>query len=349
MAAAPVDATVDQPGASRALFLKAIGAVLPNARIDFVDMPHNQKTGLPGNTDAVTSDCSTDGATGSLVSQSPQTEPQETDVLLDNTNSDNGSGPAGSLPAGSPAPGTPEWTPRGAHTEQTSQVHCDASSRQSHYFRTQVLETVGSELAPQVHLAQTPQMLSPAFLGDASGRRPVQLGPQVPQLVGSEHGSHSHLSQPPQIVSPPMWCGGVEAHSWYRVAYLGGINLRAQPSVLAAHTGVTLSQNDVFAVSAEIAASDGRIYLRLADGRGWAFDDSALVPHDPSVVREPVLPPLPHPPPPWDQVTNGCAPPLEQVASDCSPAWPSHVVSGYAPAYSAPIDWAQTVWMREYN
>lgn len=25
--------------------------------------------------------------------------------------------------------------------------------------------------------------------------------------------------------------------------------------------------------------------LRLADGRGWAFDDSALFPHDPSVVR----------------------------------------------------------------
>eukprot|EP00434_Breviolum_minutum_P006246 symbB.v1.2.005511.t1/scaffold310.1/size231343/16 len=31
--------------------------------------------------------------------------------------------------------------------------------------------------------------------------------------------------------------------------------------------------------------ADGRIYLRLADGRGWAFDDSTLFPHDPSVIR----------------------------------------------------------------
>merc|ERR1712224_864985 len=34
-----------------------------------------------------------------------------------------------------------------------------------------------------------------------------------------------------------------------------------------------------------IQGLDGRVYLLLADGRGWAFDDSALIPHDPSVVR----------------------------------------------------------------
>lgn len=31
--------------------------------------------------------------------------------------------------------------------------------------------------------------------------------------------------------------------------------------------------------------ADGRVYLRLADGRGWAFDDTTLFPHDPAVIR----------------------------------------------------------------
>lgn len=48
---------------------------------------------------------------------------------------------------------------------------------------------------------------------------------------------------------------------------------------------VRLCQNATLAVAEEILGADGRVYLRLADGRGWAFDDSALFPHDPSVVR----------------------------------------------------------------
>ena len=31
--------------------------------------------------------------------------------------------------------------------------------------------------------------------------------------------------------------------------------------------------------------ADGRIYLRLADGRGWAFDDSTLFPWRSRVVK----------------------------------------------------------------
>lgn len=46
-----------------------------------------------------------------------------------------------------------------------------------------------------------------------------------------------------------------------------------------------MAHNEVFAVVEEIPAADGRIYLRLADGRGWAFDNSALMPHSPSVVK----------------------------------------------------------------
>merc|ERR1711904_757724 len=46
-----------------------------------------------------------------------------------------------------------------------------------------------------------------------------------------------------------------------------------------------LYQNETFAVQQRIQGADGRVYLLLADYRGWAFDDSALMPHDPSVVR----------------------------------------------------------------
>merc|ERR1711904_704318 len=46
-----------------------------------------------------------------------------------------------------------------------------------------------------------------------------------------------------------------------------------------------LYQNETFAVSETLNGLDSRIYLLLADGRGWAFDDSALMPYDPSVVR----------------------------------------------------------------
>jgi len=72
---------------------------------------------------------------------------------------------------------------------------------------------------------------------------------------------------------------------WYRVSFLGGIALRNAPSVDADRTGHMLYQNETFAVSERIQGADGRVYLLLADFRGWAFDDSALMPHDPSVVR----------------------------------------------------------------
>jgi len=72
---------------------------------------------------------------------------------------------------------------------------------------------------------------------------------------------------------------------WYRVSFLGGIALRNAPSVDAARTGHMLYQNETFAVRERIQGADGRVYLLLADYRGWAFDDTALMPHDPSVIR----------------------------------------------------------------
>jgi len=78
--------------------------------------------------------------------------------------------------------------------------------------------------------------------------------------------------QPPQV-----W--------WYRVSFLGGIALRTAPNVESMCTGWMLAHNEIFAVCERIQGMDGRVYLLLSDRRGWAFDDSALIPHDPSVVH----------------------------------------------------------------
>lgn len=53
----------------------------------------------------------------------------------------------------------------------------------------------------------------------------------------------------------------------------------------APHCGALLAHNELFAVSESLMGTDRRLYLRLADGRGWVADDSLLVPGDPCVVR----------------------------------------------------------------
>lgn len=90
---------------------------------------------------------------------------------------------------------------------------------------------------------------------------------------------------PPPIPSTAQHPQVQEQVWWYRVSFLGGIALRTAPCVDAARTGHMLYQNETFAVRERIQGADGRVYLLLADYRGWAFDDSALMPHDPSVVR----------------------------------------------------------------
>merc|ERR1719506_1302221 len=95
------------------------------------------------------------------------------------------------------------------------------------------------------------------------------------------------------IAPSTAFSGEAGRYPWYRVSFVGGVDLRQGPSVEAPRSGETLCQNATFAAAEELLGADGRVYLRLADGRGWAFDDSALFPHDPSVVRgfwQPVSP-----------------------------------------------------------
>eukprot|EP00747_Dinoflagellata_sp_TGD_P168390 gnl/TRDRNA2_/TRDRNA2_194646_c0_seq1.p1 gnl/TRDRNA2_/TRDRNA2_194646_c0~~gnl/TRDRNA2_/TRDRNA2_194646_c0_seq1.p1 ORF type:complete len:185 (+),score=28.18 gnl/TRDRNA2_/TRDRNA2_194646_c0_seq1:43-555(+) len=121
------------------------------------------------------------------------------------------------------------------------------------------------------------------------GGMPSPLGGAMlsPMAGGmSPLGGAAGSATPLTMVAPSNAFGGEGArYPWYRVAFVGGVLLRQGPSVEAPKTGETLCQNATFAAAEELPGADGRVYLRLADGRGWAFDDTALFPHDPAVVR----------------------------------------------------------------
>eukprot|EP00931_Biecheleriopsis_adriatica_P061903 TRINITY_DN37249_c0_g1_i1.p1 TRINITY_DN37249_c0_g1~~TRINITY_DN37249_c0_g1_i1.p1 ORF type:complete len:457 (-),score=103.72 TRINITY_DN37249_c0_g1_i1:47-1417(-) len=50
------------------------------------------------------------------------------------------------------------------------------------------------------------------------------------------------------------------------------INMRVEPSLEAARNGHALKPGEFFRVDEELSSSDGILFLRLADGRGWLFD-----------------------------------------------------------------------------
>jgi len=141
------------------------------------------------------------------------------------------------------------------------------------------LPGVESETVPPQFYAQ-PQGHPMSALPPPPPPPPLHPAPNEGQLLASVP---SNMAAPLASPASPI--------SWFRVAYLGGISLRAGPSIDAPLTGAVLAQMETFPVSEEVTGSDCRIYLCLSDGRGWAFDDTALMPLDPSVKRGTWMPP----------------------------------------------------------
>merc|ERR1719336_2564490 len=103
--------------------------------------------------------------------------------------------------------------------------------------------------------------------------------PGVPPSPCAGGNAGGGPTQPLTMIAPASaFSGEAGKYPWYRVAFVGGVDLRHGPSVEAPRTGETLCQNATLASAEELLGADGRVYLRLADGRGWAFDDSALFP-----------------------------------------------------------------------
>mmetsp|Transcript_99455 Transcript_99455/g.309869 ORF Transcript_99455/g.309869 Transcript_99455/m.309869 type:complete len:226 (-) Transcript_99455:71-748(-) len=62
-------------------------------------------------------------------------------------------------------------------------------------------------------------------------------------------------------------------HLFFKVTDPKGccVGIRTQPDVWSQKTGMSLLPGEVFQVSEVVEAEGGQLYLRLADGRGWAF------------------------------------------------------------------------------
>lgn len=178
-------------------------------------------------------------------------------------------------------PGTPEWSPK----------HC---------------------MMPPWPVQGALQMPGTPCVMQQESMRPVPPSLQSPQSIPPTPHPGVPLLSPMQR-SP----AGPESQVLYRVAFRGGLDLRRGPSYGALRTGVTLRHNEIFAVSQELQGSDGRIYLHLSDGRGWAFNDAALIPHDPSVMRGHWAP-MPSPMP---ATSPCCCPPSVSSATATGQLW----------------------------
>jgi len=168
-------------------------------------------------------------------------------------------------------PGTPQ---SGFDESQQSLGTTDVNSQ------FQSLETKADPTSPnvdQMHMMLGQPLMSPMCTT-------VVLG--LPAHVPSPAGNM--VCVPVPAMSSPVMGQGQQTQAFYRVAFAGGIDIRVGPSVHAPKTGTTMPQNEIFAVAETVGGAtrdDPRVYLKLADGRGWVFDDRALYPNDPSVMR----------------------------------------------------------------
>eukprot|EP00933_Yihiella_yeosuensis_P030294 TRINITY_DN23955_c0_g1_i1.p1 TRINITY_DN23955_c0_g1~~TRINITY_DN23955_c0_g1_i1.p1 ORF type:complete len:1351 (-),score=366.53 TRINITY_DN23955_c0_g1_i1:152-4117(-) len=105
----------------------------------------------------------------------------------------------------------------------------------------------------------------------ASGETPESLTPPPAATTGSEKkpsDDQEQLASPPKE-SRKMWTYKVTGKK---------ISIRAEPKVSKDENGEKgeyLKSGVLFKVSERVDGEDGRTYLRLADGRGWAYDRSA--------------------------------------------------------------------------
>jgi len=159
--------------------------------------------------------------------------------------------------------------------QQQVQQHQEQQVIQQQALYQQQVEQQTHQQAVQQQAIQQQQPLQPQHFP----AQEMQVS-QMPALTHTEQPQLQHGGQSPHHQTSPK-----SGASWYRVSYVGGVDIRQGPSVSSPKTGLQLRYNETFQVTQEVPGEDGRTYLALADGKGWAFDDTALMPHDPSVVR----------------------------------------------------------------
>merc|ERR1712100_250388 len=103
-------------------------------------------------------------------------------------------------------------------------------------------------------------MVAPAWTPKVIGDSPLQAG-----LVPTVAPTPIQCGPAPIATQPVPCCSHSATASLFRVACPQGVVVRAGPHFKAALTGAMLGYNEIFGVSQEIAAYDGRVYLRLTD------------------------------------------------------------------------------------
>jgi len=166
------------------------------------------------------------------------------------------------------APEAPAWTPKIQYSQQ-----CDKPSFSPLLCEAALLEAEAPTWTPKVSPCSSPVHSAPVSF--PTPQMALNLQQAAPTLQMQATPSPALHNSPPQRTE----------HTFFRVAHPSGLALRTGPHFDAPRTGSTLAHNQIFSVSQEITAYDGRVYLRLADGQGWACDDTVVMPHNPSVVR----------------------------------------------------------------
>lgn len=138
---------------------------------------------------------------------------------------------------------------------------------------------------------------------------------QQQMLMGGAFGA--------QAPAGPLVPPGAASRWLYQPEVTALMDVRAEPDVNAPRTPHVLSPGDAFGVSEELKGEDGVLYLKLADGRGWAFDRKPDV--GVMCVRQPSAPP----PGPLSLPAIGAPMPMQgQVLQPASPG----LAVVYAPA-----------------
>lgn len=187
--------------------------------------------------------------------------------------------------------GKPQSRQRGSEPSQQDQIQ--QLQQQLHRQQLQIQEQqqqLQAQLRARTH--QTPlhtppgrrQTVQNSIKASTDPRRPLPTRGYAPsRLTNSVAGvgrggspDSSHASNGP-IVPPNSG-----SRRLYRVL-TRGLGVRAGPNVNAPRTGSVLHRGDIFEASVVAPGLDGRVYLKIAGWRGWAFDDSAVDPVDPTV------------------------------------------------------------------
>lgn len=188
--------------------------------------------------------------------------------------------------------GKPQSRQKGSEPSQQDQIQ--QLQQQLHRQQLQIQEQqqqLQAQLRARTH--QTPLHTPPgrrqtaqnSIKASTDPRRPLPTRGPLPSRLNNSLASlgrggspDSHASNAPNLLVPP----NSGSRRLYRVL-TRGLGVRAGPNVNAPRTGSVLHRGDIFEASVVAPGLDGRVYLKIAGWRGWAFDDSAVDPADPAV------------------------------------------------------------------